>query len=43
MTQLQVEVFFQTQGTEHSVTLTTLVNTLATSATTTGAGGTGLP
>ena len=34
MTQLKVEVFFQTQGTEHGVALTTLVNTLATSGTT---------
>ena len=45
MTQLKVEVFFQTQGTEHSVALTTLVNTLATSSAT-GAGtsgGSGLP
>ena len=33
MTQLKVEVFFQTQGTEHGVALTTLVNTLATSGT----------
>ena len=45
MTQLKVEVFFQTQGSEHSVSLTTMVNALATSGTTgTGAsGGSGLP
>ncbi len=29
LTQLKVEVFFPTQGSEHSVALTTLVNTLA--------------
>ena len=40
MTQLKVDVFFQTQGTEHSVSLTTMVNTLATSGT---SGGSGLP
>ena len=42
MTQLKVEVFFQTQGTEHSVALTTLVNALATSTTGTS-GGSGFP
>ncbi len=45
MTQLKIEVFFPTQGAEHSVALTTLANTLATSTnTSTGtSGGSGLP
>ena len=46
MTQLKVEVFFKTQGAEHSVALTTLVGTQTTAATSTGTstlGGTGLP
>ncbi len=46
MTQLKMEVFFQTQGTEHGVALTTLVSNPATTATSTGtgtSGGTGLP
>ena len=44
MTQLKMEVFFQTQGSERSVSLTTMVNTLATSGTGTGtSGGSGLP
>lgn len=46
MTQLKVEVFFKTQGTEHGVALTTLVNNPTTSITGTGtgtSGGTGLP
>ena len=41
MTQLKVEVFYHTQGAEHSVALTTLANTQATSTGTLG--GTGLP
>ncbi len=44
MTQLKVSVLFQTQGTEHSVTLTTLVNTQTATATGTNtSGGIGLP
>ncbi len=44
MTQLKVSIFFQTQGTEHSVTLTTLANTQTAASTgTNSSGGTGLP
>ena len=34
MTELKLDVFYKTQGSEHSVSLTTLVNALATSGTT---------
>lgn len=44
MTELTVEVFFKTQGAEHSVTLTTLATNPTTNTSGTGtAGGTGLP
>ena len=45
LTQLKVEVFFPVQGSEHSVALTSLVNTLATSSATGAStpGGSGLP